>query len=133
QPAAARAGAVDVRLPAALAERSGQIVFATEGVTKSFGGQAVVRDLSIRVMRGDRIGLIGPNGSGKTTLLRLLIGELPPDEGEVRRGAGVQIVHYDQQREQVDPDRSVFDTIADGSDTAAASGQPHHVLGDLNQ
>jgi ATP-binding cassette subfamily F protein uup len=109
------------------------MVFETEGVTKSFGGQAVVRDLSIRVTRGDRIGLIGPNGSGKTTLLRLLIGELPPDEGEVRRGAGVQIVHYDQQREQLDPDRSVFDTIADGSDTVVVNGQPQHVHGYLKQ
>jgi len=131
--AARRARTGNVRLQAALAERSGQTVFETEGVTKSFGGQAIVRDLSIRVTRGDRIGLIGPNGSGKTTLLRLLIGELAPDEGEVRRGAGVQIVHYDQQREQLDPDRSVFDTIADGSDTVLVNGQPQHVHGYLKQ
>ena len=77
-------------------------------------------------MRGDRIGLIGPNGSGKTTLLRLLLGELEPDAGEVRRGANVQIAYYDQQREQLDPERTVFDTIArrqrhgDGQRPAAA-------------
>ena len=100
-----------------MADRSGQMVFEADGVTKAFGGDPVVRDASFRVIRGDRIGLIGPNGSGKTTLLRLLIGELEPDSGEVRRGAGVQIAHYDQQREQLDPDRTVFDTIADGNDT----------------
>ena len=128
-----RARMGNVRLQAEMAERSGQMVFETVGVTKRFGDNTIVRDLSIRVTRGDRIGLIGPNGSGKTTLLRLLIGELEPDEGEVRRGAGVQIVHYDQQREQLDPDRSVFDTIADGSDTVVVNGQSQHVHGYLKQ
>ena len=128
-----RARMGNVRLQAEMAERSGQMVFETIGVTRRFGDNTVVRDLSIRVTRGDRIGLIGPNGSGKTTLLRLLIGELEPDEGEIRRGAGVQIVHYDQQREQLDPDRSVFDTIADGSDTVVVNGQSQHVHGYLKQ
>ena len=123
----------NVRLQAEMAERSGQMVFEAVGVTKRFGDNTIVRDLSIRVTRGDRIGLIGPNGSGKTTLLRLLIGELGPDEGEIRRGAGVQIVHYDQQREQLDPERTVFDTIADGSDTVMVNGQPQHVHGYLKQ
>jgi ATP-binding cassette subfamily F protein uup len=123
----------NVRLQAEMAERSGQMVFESEGVTKAFDGNVVVRDVSIRVTRGDRIGLIGPNGSGKTTLLRLLIGEFEPDEGEIRRGAGVQIVHYDQQREQLDPERTVFDTIADGSDTVMVNGQPQHVHGYLKQ
>src|SRR5437762_3545803 len=95
-----RARLGNVRLQAGMAERSGQMVFETEGLTKSFGGKPVVRNLSVRVTRGDRIGLLGPNGSGKTTLLRLLIGELEPDAGEIRRGAGVQIVHYDQQQAQ---------------------------------
>jgi ATP-binding cassette subfamily F protein uup len=128
-----RARMGNVRLQAEMAERSGQMVFETVGVTRRFGDDTIVRDLSIRVTRGDRIGLIGPNGSGKTTLLRLLIGELEPDEGEIRRGAGVQIVHYDQQREQLDPDRSVFDTIADGSDTVVVNGQSQHVHGYLKQ
>jgi ATP-binding cassette subfamily F protein uup len=78
-------------------------------------------------MRGDRVGLIGPNGAGKTTLLRLLLGEEKPDEGEVRRGVNVEIAYYDQQREQLDPDRSVFDTIGDGNDTVSVNGQPRHV------
>ncbi len=131
--AARRARVGNVRLQVEMADRSGQMVFEADGVTKGFGGDPVVRDASFRVTRGDRIGLIGPNGSGKTTLLRLLIGELEPDSGEVRRGAGVQIAHYDQQREQLDPDRTVFDTIADGADTVVVNGQPQHVHGYLKQ
>jgi ATP-binding cassette subfamily F protein uup len=82
-------------------------------------------------MRGDRIGLIGPNGSGKTTLLKLLLGELEPAAGEIRRGANVEVAYYDQQREQLNPDRSVVDTIGDGNDTVTVNGRPRHVHGYL--
>ena len=82
-------------------------------------------------MRGDRIGLIGPNGSGKTTLLKMMLGELRPDAGEVRRGANVQIAYYDQQREQLDPDRTVCETVADGHDTVTSNGGTQHVHGYL--
>ena len=67
-------------------------------------------------MRGDRVGVIGPNGSGKTTLIRLLLGELAPDVGTIRLGTGLEIAYFDQLREQLDPERSVFDSIADGAD-----------------
>jgi ATP-binding cassette subfamily F protein uup len=90
-----------------------------------------VRNLTVRIVRGDRIGLIGPNGSGKTTLLRLLLGELPPDGGEVRHGANLQIAYYDQLREQLDPDRSVADTIGDGRETVTINGREQHVNGYL--
>jgi ABC transport system ATP-binding/permease protein len=82
-------------------------------------------------MRGDRIGLIGPNGAGKTTLLRLLLEELSPDAGTIRRGANVQVAYYDQQREQLDPERTVFDTVGDGSDTVTVNGRSRHVNGYL--
>jgi ATP-binding cassette subfamily F protein uup len=82
-------------------------------------------------MRGDRVGLIGANGSGKTTLLKLLIGELDPDDGEVRRGANVQIAYYDQQREQLDPERTVWETVADGLETVTINGATQHVFGYL--
>ena len=116
-----------VRLQVERAERSGDIVFEADGISKAFGRDTVVRDFSVRVMRGDRIGLIGPNGAGKTTLLRLLLGELAPDGGDVRRGANVQVAYYDQQREQLDPERTVFDTVGDGNDTVTVNGGSRHV------
>jgi ATP-binding cassette subfamily F protein uup len=115
------------RIAVEQADASGKMVFETKGVSKAFEGRTVVRDFSTRVLRGDRIGLIGPNGAGKTTLLRLLLGETPPDQGEVRRGANVQVAYYDQQREQLDPDRTVFDTIGEGNDTVTANGRTRHV------
>ena len=126
-----RAQAGSVRLQADAGERTGRMVFETERLSKSFGDKAVVRDLTLRVVRGDRIGLIGPNGSGKTTLLRLLLGELPPDAGEVRHGANLLVAYYDQLREQLDPDRSVADTIGDGRETVTINGREQHVHGYL--
>ena len=120
-----------VRLRTESAERSGQIVFEVEDVSKSFGDSAVVQGASFRIMRRDRVGLIGPNGSGKTTLLRLLMGELEPDAGEVRRGTNVQIAYYDQQREQLDPERTVFETVGEGNDTVTVNGKTQHVHGYL--
>ena len=121
-----------VRFQTEISERSGQMVLEVERVSKLFDGRAfVVRDFSARVMRGDRVGLIGANGSGKTTLLKLLIGELDPDDGEVRRGANVQIAYYDQQREQLDPERTVWETVADGLETVTINGATQHVFGYL--
>jgi len=100
-------------------------------VAKAFNGVPVVRDYSQRIVRGDRIGLIGPNGSGKTTLLRMLVGELPPDTGTVTPGANVQIAYFDQQREQLDPERTVADSVNDGNDTVMIGGQPRHIMGYL--
>jgi ATP-binding cassette subfamily F protein uup len=129
--AARRERAGTVRLSATIAsaraDPSGRTVFEFDDVSKAYGGVPVVRGFSARVVRGDRIGLIGPNGAGKTTLLRLMLGELLPDSGEVRRGAHVQIAYYDQQREQLDPERTVFDTIGDGNDTVTVNGRTRHV------
>jgi ATP-binding cassette subfamily F protein uup len=102
-------------------------VFEAKGITKGFAGAPIIREFSTRVIRGDRIGLIGPNGAGKTTLLRMLLGELTPDEGEIRLGANVQIAYYDQQREQLDPERTVFDTVGEGNDTVTSNGRTRHV------
>ena len=127
-----RSRAGNVRLQIEQSDPSGKMVFEAEDVSFAFAGSpAVVKNFSARVMRGDRIGLIGPNGAGKTTVLRLLLGELAPGTGAVRRGANVQVAYYDQQREQLDPDRSVVDTIGDGSDTVTVNGQPRHVHGYL--
>jgi ATP-binding cassette subfamily F protein uup len=117
----------NVRLQVEQAEQSGKLVFEAKGIAKSFAGSPIIAGFSTRVIRGDRIGLIGPNGAGKTTLLRMLLGELTPDEGEIRLGANVQIAYYDQQREQLDPERTVFDTVGEGNDTVTSNGRTRHV------
>jgi len=129
--AARRASIGSVRLETEIGARSGQMVFEAERITKSFDGRVVVNDFSVRVMRGDRIGLIGSNGAGKTTLLTMLLGDLEPDAGTVRRGSNVQIAYYDQQREQLDPNRTVWETIADGHDTVTINDRTQHVHGYL--
>jgi ABC transport system ATP-binding/permease protein len=129
--AARRARAGTVRLSIESADAPGKMVFEAEGVGKSFGDRVVVRGFSARVLRGDRIGLIGPNGTGKTTLLRMLVGELAPDTGTVRSGANVQVAYFDQQREQLDPERTVVDTVGDGNDHVMVAGRSRHVHGYL--
>ncbi len=124
-----RMGAVTLTVEAS--EASGKLVFEARDLSKAYGDTVVVRDFSTRVMRGDRIGLIGPNGAGKTTLLRLLLGEMAPDAGAVRHGANVQIAYYDQQREQLDPERTVVDTVGDGNDRVTVAGRTRHVHGYL--
>ncbi len=130
--AARRAQIGAVRLQIERADPSGRLVFEVDGISKAFGETPVVRDFSTRIMRGDRIGLIGPNGSGKTTMLRMVLGELSPDRGEVRRGAHVEVAYYDQQREQIDPDATVFDTVGQGNDTVTVNGESRHVHGYLH-
>jgi ATP-binding cassette subfamily F protein uup len=119
------------KLQAQDAERSGRLVVDARGISFSRGDRVIIRDFSTIITRGDRVGLIGPNGSGKTTLLRLLLGELAPDSGTIRIGTGLQIAYFDQMREQLDPDRSVFDSVADGAEFVEIAGARKHVLGYL--
>jgi ATP-binding cassette subfamily F protein uup len=120
-----------VRMSVDTGDATGRLVFEAKHVSKAFGGVPVIRDYSQRILRGDRVGLIGPNGSGKTTLLRMLVGELEPDAGVIRRGTRLQVAYFDQQREQLDPDRTVADTVNDGNDTVVINGEPRHVIGYL--
>jgi ATP-binding cassette subfamily F protein uup len=120
-----------VRIQTQEAERSGKLVVEAKGVSFSRGDRAIVKDLTTTIMRGDRVGLIGPNGSGKTTLLRLLLGELPPDAGTIRLGTGLEVAYFDQLREQLDPERTVFDSVADGADFIDVGGSRKHVTGYL--
>jgi ATP-binding cassette subfamily F protein uup len=120
-----------VRLQTQEAERSGRLVVEARDVSFSYGDRTIVRDFSTTIMRGDRVGLIGPNGSGKTTLLRLLLGELTPTSGSIRLGTGLELAYFDQLREQLDPEASVFDSIADGADFVDAGGKRRHVHGYL--
>ena len=121
----------NVHIQVEMADQSGRLVFETRHISKFYDAKPVVRDFTTRIMRGDRIGLIGPNGAGKTTLLRLLLGELEPDSGAVLRGVNVQVAYYDQQREQLDPEQTVFDTIGEGGEIMTVNGRPRHVNGYL--
>jgi ATP-binding cassette subfamily F protein uup len=119
------------RLQAQEAERSGRLVVEASSISFARGDRTIIGNFSTTIMRGDRVGLIGPNGSGKTTLLRLLLGQLTPDAGNIRMGTGLQIVYFDQMREQLDPDRTVFDSVADGAEYIEIGGARKHVHGYL--
>ena len=115
-------------------ERSGALVLDARHLSHSFGDRPVIDDFSGRIMRGDRVGILGPNGSGKTTLLRLLLGTLPVQSGEVVRGTHLSIAYFDQEREQLDPDVTVMDTVADGRQMVdVPGGGTRHVAGYLKE
>lgn len=117
-----------VRMQTQEAERSGALVIKAENVTYSYDTKPVVSGFSAAIMRGDKIGIIGPNGAGKTTLLRLLLGELSPQQGNVRHGTRLNITYFDQLRAQLKEDKSVFDNIGDGNDVISFNGKPRHVI-----
>jgi ATP-binding cassette subfamily F protein uup len=125
----ARRAAGAVAIPAAEAERSGALVIEVKGVSKSYGTTPIVTDFSTRIMRGDRVGIVGPNGSGKTTLVNLLTGTLAPDSGTVRLGANLQMATLDQHRESLNPDWTVSEALTGGrGDTVVIGGQAKHVV-----
>ena len=117
------------RLQVQEADRSGRLVVEARGVDFAHGANVIARDVSTTIMRGDRVGLIGPNGVGKTTLLRLLLGELEPQQGTVRVGTNLEVAYFDQLREQLDPDATVFSAIADGAEFITVGGAERHVSG----
>lgn len=113
------------------AEASGKLVIEAKKISYSWGAEPLIKDFSLRVLRGDRIGLIGPNGSGKTTLLNLLIERLTPDSGQVRLGTKLEVAWFDQLREQLNPEQTVLDTVAGGRETVEINGRSRHVIGYL--
>src|ERR1700733_4734303 len=126
----ARIGSVELR--AQDAAPSGKLVFEAQHVTQSFDGAPIIRDFSTRILRKDRIGIIGPNGCGKTTLIKLLVGEIEPTAGIIRRGTNLLPAYFDQQREQLNPAASIADNVTGGSgDTVIIDGQSRHVSGYL--
>ena len=107
---------------------SGKLVIEAKGVSKAFDGKTVVDKFSIRIHRGDRVGMAGPNGAGKTTLLNMLIGKLEPDEGAVRLGANLEIASLEQSRDSLKPDWTVADALTGGSgDLVVINGAARHV------
>ena len=118
----------NVKLGLDAGERSGKLVAELEGVAKRFGERTIVRDLTLNVMRGDRLALIGPNGAGKSTLLKLILGQLDPDAGRVRRGTNLDVAYFDQMRAALDESRTLIETISPGSEWIESGGQRRHVL-----
>jgi ATP-binding cassette subfamily F protein uup len=125
-----RRAAGKAEMSAGAADTSGALVIEAKAVAKAFGERPIVKDLSLRVMRGDRIGIVGPNGSGKTTLVGLLTGTLAPDSGTVRHGANLAMASLDQGRDSLDPGWTLSEALTGGrGNTVTVGGQTKHVIG----
>ena len=123
-----------LRLEARSSDLSGKLVSVAEGAGKSFDARPIVRGLDLRVLRGDRLGIVGANGAGKTTLLRLLTGQETPDEGRITVGTALTVVTLDQQRRSLDPDATLSDTLTGGGgDTVQVGEERQHVIGYMKQ
>ena len=109
-------------------ERSGKLVVEAQDASYAYGDQVVIRNFSSRIMRGDKVGILGPNGCGKTTLLRLLLGELAPQRGTIRLGTHLSIAYFDQLRTQLDEGKTVQEIVGDGNDTITFNGQSRHII-----
>ena len=122
-----------VRVEIQEAQTSGRLVIKAEKLKFAYEDRSIVDGFSTRIMRGDRVGVIGPNGCGKTTLLRLLLGELEPRQGTVRHGTHLEIAYFDQLHAQLDEEATVLDNIADGGETISVGGGRKHVIGYLRE
>ncbi|MGJ7557892.1 ATP-binding cassette domain-containing protein [Variovorax sp. RB2P76] len=116
-----------VNMDVASGQSSGKIVAELTEATKSFGEKTVIRNFSGTILRGDKVGLLGPNGAGKTTLLKLILGELEPDSGKIRRGTNLQVAYFDQMRDKLDLDATLEDFISPGSEWIEIGSQRKHV------
>ncbi len=121
-----------VRLDINTGDRSGKIVAALENVDLAFGEKQVVKDFTATILRGDKVGILGPNGAGKSTLLKLILGELPPDRGDIKQGSQIEIAYFDQLRESLNLEASLEDFISPGSEWIEIGGQRKHVKSYLN-
>jgi ATP-binding cassette subfamily F protein uup len=110
------------------AERSGKLVAAIKDVSFYYNGAPIIKNLSATIMRGDKVGIIGPNGAGKSTLLKLILGQLAPTQGVITLGTRIESCYFDQNREQLDPEKTVADNVTDGGDTVLVGGQPRHII-----
>ncbi|MEK6776561.1 MAG: ATP-binding cassette domain-containing protein [bacterium] len=120
-----------VRMQVQEAERTGRLVIEAKGVSYGYNENEVIRCFSTTILRGDKVGIIGPNGSGKTTLLKILLGDPAPQEGTVRHGTNMEVAYLDQQRALLDDEKSVQDNVAGGSDYVTINGNRRHVIGYL--
>jgi len=113
--------------------RSGQLIAEFDHVNHAYGDNVLIRDFSTRILRGDKLGLIGPNGAGKTTLIKLILGELEPDSGRIKRGTRQEVAYFDQFRNQLDDEATLIETIAPGSDYVEINGLKKHIIGYLEE
>ena len=114
------------------AQKSGKLAAELEHVSVAFEGKQVIRDFSMTLQRGDRVGLIGPNGAGKSTLLKLILGDIEPDSGSIKRGTKLEVAYFDQLRGQLDMDKTVIDNISEGRESIEINGNTRHIIGYLN-
>ncbi|OYY47996.1 MAG: ABC transporter ATP-binding protein, partial [Methylophilaceae bacterium 17-43-7] len=121
-----RQGNVKLNLDAG--ERSGKLVAELSHVSKAYGTKTLIQDFSTRILRGDKIGLLGPNGIGKTTLLKLILGDIEADSGEIQRGTKINVAYFDQMREQLNEEATLADTISPGSDFVEIGNERKHVI-----
>lgn len=121
----------NVRMQAGAADPSGQLVMEVRNVLFAYGDRPIVQNFSTLISRGDKIGIIGPNGAGKSTLLKLLLGELQPTAGTIRQGTNLQIIYFDQLREQIDEEKSVVENVGEGHDMVIRNGGQQHIYGYL--
>ena len=124
-----RLGKADIQLEAA--DKSGKLVAELHQASYHYGGQPVIQQLTTRIQRGDKIGILGRNGAGKTTLLKLLLGDLEPQEGSIKRGTKLEVAYFDQLRGQLDPAKTVLDNLAEGRTSVTINGRDKHVIGYL--
>jgi ABC transport system ATP-binding/permease protein len=123
-----RESAGKARMEIDAGELSGRLVIEAEHISAAWRTQTIVKDFSVRILRGDRIGIVGPNGAGKSTLIKILLGEIEPDAGTVRRGTNLQVAYFDQHRTGLDAERTVMDNVTDGKDSVTINGQSKHII-----
>lgn len=124
-----RIGAVSMQLQNA--ERSGRMVIKTKNISFAYTGKLIIKDLTTTIIRGDKIGIIGPNGSGKTTLINLLLGKLPPRSGTLQLGTNLEIIYFDQLRELIDDQKTVRENVLPNGDIVCLNGKNKHIIGYL--
>lgn len=121
----------NVKMQASTAERSGHLVAEATNISFSYGDRTIIQDFSTVITRGDKIGVIGPNGAGKSTLLKLLLGQLAPTSGKIRHGSNLQVIYFDQLREQIEVDKTIVENVGEGQETIEVNGQRKHIYGYL--
>ena len=119
------------RLAIQEAERSGRLVVEAADIGFAYESKEIIKAFSTVIIRGDKVGIIGPNGSGKTTLLKILLGQLMPQRGRIRQGTGLQVAYFDQLRTELEEDKTLKDNVAGGNDTVFINGSPRHIVGYL--